>query len=118
MRTAISYLFALTVAFSTTAIQANETEDEDDGFSFSEKLEACAACHGESGDKPLLPEYPLLAGQYKGYLANALRQYRDGQRTNPIMALQVEILELTDGDIDAIASHFASKTGKLHSLAE
>ncbi len=88
-----------------------EEDDEDLSFTFEEKVASCAACHGENGDKPLAPEYPILAGQYPDYLAQALRQYRDGQRTNPIMAQQVEILELTDADMVKLGKHFAAKPG-------
>ena len=91
--------------------------DDDSGFSFDDKPAACAVCHGENGDKPLAPEYPILAGQYGDYLASALRDYRDGRRTNPIMTMQVEILELSDSDIERLASHFAGKTG-LTSLSQ
>lgn len=118
MRTVIIHALALALGAGATAIAEEHGAAENSGPSFEEKLTACAACHGENGDAPLTPEYPVLAGQYKSYLANALRQYRDGQRTNEIMALQVQILALSDADIDALASHFASKKSGLHSLAD
>lgn len=90
---------------------AEDDEDDDLSFTFEEKVASCAACHGENGDQPLAPEYPILAGQYPDYIAQALRQYRDGQRTNPIMAQQVEILELTDADMVKLGKHFAAKPG-------
>lgn len=116
MRMATLKFFTLFALFAAATVSADEPTA--DGTSFDEKLNACAACHGQNGDTPLAPEYPLLAGQYESYLANALRQYRDGQRTNPIMSLQMDILKLTDNDIDALASHFASQSSKLHSLAD
>ena len=103
----------VTAAFATDAAEA-----DDSGMSFDDKLAACTACHGENGAKPILPEYPVLAGQYESYLANSLRQYRDGQRTNEVMALQLEILELSDTDIDRLAAHFSSQESPLHSLAD
>ena len=45
----------------------------------------CQACHGLDG-KSILPEYPNLAGQHASYMEKALRDYRDGRRTNMIMA--------------------------------
>ena len=39
--------------------------------------QVCAACHGENGDKPLQPEYPILFGQHADYLAKALKDYID-----------------------------------------
>ena len=106
-------LFSLGI-LSVMPLQGFAEDDEDDedlSFTFEEKVASCAACHGENGDKPLAPEYPILAGQYPDYIAQALRQYRDGQRTNPIMAQQVEILELTDADMVKLGKHFAAKPG-------
>lgn len=90
---------------------AEDDEDDDLSFSYEDKLQSCAACHGENGDKPLAPDYPVLAGQYADYLAQALDAYRTGRRQHPIMNQQVEILGLTDEDIERLAAHFASKKG-------
>ena len=104
----LSILFSCVVA---SAAWASDEEADDSGFSFDDKLAACAACHGENGDKPLAPEYPILAGQYEDYLVAALKAYRDGRRSNPIMTMQVEILELSDSDIEKLAAHFSDKPG-------
>lgn len=89
---------------------ANE-EAAGDPAALEGKITACTACHGENGAKPIMPEYPILAGQYADYLATALRAYRDGRRTNPIMSGQVAALQLSDADIDAIAEHFSAQQG-------
>lgn len=102
-------LFALSLVCG--AVGATEAASEDSGLSFDDKLAACAACHGENGAKPILPEYPILAGQYADYLANALEAYRDGRRQNPIMSMQLEALQLSDADIEQLAAHFAANTG-------
>ena len=39
----------------------------------------CNACHGAKADKPLMPNYPKLAGQNAAYLQ---RQLRVGERTS------------------------------------
>lgn len=108
-------LKALGIAVALTA--ATQAAAADDGLSYEDKLAACAACHGENGDKPLAPDYPILAGQYADYLAAALEAYRSGRRDHPIMKMQVEALELTSADIKRLSAHFASKPG-LASLAE
>lgn len=74
--------------------------------------QVCAACHGENGDKPLQPEYPVLAGQHVDYLAKALRDYKSGARKNAIMAGQAQ--GLSAKDIDDVAAWFASQKGPLH----
>jgi len=53
------------------------------GKAISEKV--CAACHGVDGAKPIAPENPILAGQYRDYLVKALSDYKSGKRANPIM---------------------------------
>ncbi|NJO13438.1 MAG: cytochrome c4 [Gammaproteobacteria bacterium] len=46
----------------------------------------CASCHGADGAKPVAPENPILAGQYRDYLLRALQDYKSGKRKNPIMS--------------------------------
>lgn len=87
-----------------------------DALAFGNKLASCTACHGENGAKPILPEYPILAGQHPDFLAHALRDYRDGRRKNPIMVAQMQILQLTDAEIDQLAAHFAAQASPLSSL--
>ena len=81
------------------------------GMTYEEKLEACAACHGEHGDKPLAPDYPVLAGQYADYLEQALLAYRTGRRQHPIMNMQVEALGLTREDMHRMARYFSHQPG-------
>ncbi|MFT4564064.1 MAG: cytochrome c553 [Gammaproteobacteria bacterium] len=118
MKTVIPSVFALVAIFATFPIGANEPANSSAGGSIADKIDACAQCHGQNGDEPLAAEYPILANQYPSYLANSLRQYRDGQRNNPIMVMQFDLLKLTESDIEALSEHFGSKSSKLHSLAD
>ena len=68
----------------------------------------CQACHGVDG-KAITPEYPNLGGQYASYLEKALRDYRDGRRSNPIMAPMAA--NLSDQDIEDLAAWYASQEG-------
>lgn len=115
----MTHSFALCAVLSLGAAGNSQAEAEadDSGLSFDDKLQACAACHGENGDKPLAPDYPILAGQYATYLQEALRAYKSGRRQHPIMAMQVEALGLTESDISRLAAHYAAKDG-LKSLGE
>lgn len=81
------------------------------GLSFDDKLKACGACHGEKGDKPLAPDYPMLAGQHADYITQALKNYRDGRRTHPIMSMQVTALGLTDEDMRKLGEYFGAQQG-------
>lgn len=64
---------------------------------------ACQACHGLDGLSKL-PEAPNLAGQVEVYLVKALREYRDGTRSNAVM--NVVAKDLTDADIDNLAAYY------------
>jgi cytochrome c553 len=107
---------ALTALLVTGMALASDEEAAADALPFKDKLAACGACHGEHGAKPILPEYPILAGQHADFLARALRDYRDGYRANAIMAAQVQALQLSDRDIDRLADHFSRQASGLHSL--
>ncbi len=92
---------------------AEEAEDENQGLSFEAKLAACAACHGEDGNTPVLPQYPLLGGQYESYLVYSLQAYRAGRRVDAIMSPQIQVLDLTDKDIQRMAEFYADQGGLL-----
>lgn len=74
----------------------------------------CAACHGADGNSTAAM-YPRLAGQYHDYLAQALREYRSGDRQNAIMSGFAK--PLNDAEIDALSRYFAAMPSKLHDLS-
>ncbi len=77
------------------------------GVSF-DKAAACTACHGQNGIS-VNAMWPTLAGQHEDYLLNALKQYRDGSRKDPVMTAQAALL--TDQDLPKLAEYFASLEG-------
>ena len=108
---------AVVAALALTASLGTATaEDAGSGGNFEQKLAACGACHGGKGDKPLAPDYPILAGQRADYLTEALRHYRDGRRNNPIMGAQIQALQLTDDDMVKLGQYFSQQTGPLATL--
>jgi len=65
----------------------------------------CTWCHGETG----IGEFegmPVLTGQDPAYVAHALRAYREGTRTNPIMRSVVR--DLAPGEEQALADYYAA----------
>lgn len=78
-----------------------------------QKAQACAACHGANGISTS-DQFPILAGQYPDYIAQALHEYKDGQRKNPIMTGMAK--PLSDQDIADLAAYFSSLPGPLHML--
>lgn len=76
-----------------------------------QRAQTCAGCHGQKGASPIA-NYPIIAGQYRSYLVQALTAYRDGERQNAIMSGQVQ--GLTDAQIEALAGYYARKASPLH----
>ncbi len=79
----------------------------DSGTSF-EAAQTCVACHGQNGIS-LSPAWPTLAGQHEDYLVHALNQYRDGSRTDVVMASLAA--GLSDETVALLAAYFASLEG-------
>ena len=77
------------------------------------KAAACFACHGADGNA-VDPQYPRLAGQYNQYIQQVLHEYKDGERSNPIMKGMVATL--SDQDIEDVAAYFSSLPTKLDTL--
>lgn len=69
------------------------------------KAAICAGCHGPKGIS-LVPIYPNLAGQQEAYLVSQMKAFRDGTRTNAIMAPMAKML--SDADIDNLAAFYTS----------
>lgn len=69
------------------------------------KARMCAVCHGEFGIS-IPPDTPNLAGQPQNYLAEQLKAYRSGKRTNEVM--NVIAKPLTDAEISDLSAWFAS----------
>ena len=67
---------------------------------------ACAGCHGDQGVSSN-PAWPSLAGQDARYLANALKAYKDGSRTDATMKA-VAGHSLDERTINDLAGYYAS----------
>lgn len=80
------------------------------GVAAPDKATTCVACHGEGGIS-VTPMWPTLAGQHEDYLAYALRQYLNGERTDPVMSTQAQSLQLTEEDIRELAAYYAAQSG-------
>jgi len=73
------------------------------------QVASCAACHGELGqgvDAPMEPKPPILAGQHRDYLTQALYAYRNGRRKNAVMNGMAASLT-TDQDVAIAAAYFS-----------
>ncbi|CAN4279143.1 cytochrome c [Pseudoxanthomonas sp. LjRoot125] len=68
----------------------------------------CQGCHGIEGYKNAYPNFhvPRIGGQSADYLANALTEYRNGNRKHPTMQAQAQ--SFSDQDIADIAAFLST----------
>lgn len=79
------------------------------------KAETCGACHGADGNSAA-GNVPVLAGQLEGYLVKALKDYRTGKRSNPIMTGMAS--PLSEQDMVDIAAYYASQAKGLVTVSD
>lgn len=74
--------------------------------------ETCIGCHGVEGYFNVYPSYhvPKIGGQNAGYLAAALKAYRDGSRKHDTM--HANAVSLSDKAIEDISAYFQSRGSK------
>jgi cytochrome c553 len=73
----------------------------------------CVNCHGKDGIG-VTSAYPNLAGQHGDYLQQAIEEYKNGERKNPIMSTFV--VNLTPQDIAEVAEYYAGLKPGLKTL--
>ena len=100
---------ALALVVACAAFVATTTALAKDELGKKKADEACAACHGPEGDKPITPETPRLAGQQYAYLVQSLNAYRKGTRDNPVMSAMAK--PLTEKEIRDLAGYFSTQQG-------
>jgi cytochrome c553 len=100
---------ALALAVACAAFSATTAALAKDEAGKKKADEACAACHGPEGNKPITPETPRLAGQEYGYLVQSLTAYRKGTRDNAVMSAMAK--PLTEKEIRDLAGYFSTQQG-------
>ena len=70
------------------------------------KAAVCSACHGPNGNSTT-PDWPNLAGQSERYVSQQLKFFKEGKRTNPVMAPMAAAL--SDQDIADLAAYYAAQ---------
>lgn len=86
------------------AVMASSAAMAGDAAAGKAKSATCAGCHGPAGisNNPL---WPNLAGQKEAYLVKQMKAFRDGTRTDPMMAPMAK--PLTDEDIANLATYYS-----------
>jgi cytochrome c553 len=75
----------------------------------SEWVDRCERCHGIDGNSTD-PRFPMLAGQDRTYLANALQTYIGTTRSNTTMHAMSD--PLSAADIERIVEHYTTRQPK------
>ena len=71
------------------------------------KAVVCQACHGANGNSAN-PDWPSLAGIGADYIADQLKNFKDGKRNNPVM--MPNVANLTPEDMADLGAYFDSLT--------
>ncbi len=70
------------------------------------KAVVCQACHGANGNS-VNPEWPSLAGLGADYIAEQLKNFKEGKRANPIM--MPNAMALSADDMADLGAYFGSQ---------
>ena len=68
----------------------------------------CVSCHGVNGVS-ITTQFPHLAGQHADYLNETIRQYLEGERSDPSMMAFLNLL--TAEQLDELSEYYASQPG-------
>jgi cytochrome c553 len=68
------------------------------------KSARCVACHGAEGQG--IPPNPAIAGKPATEQVQALKDYKSGSRTNPVMKAMASALN--DQDMEDLSAYYAS----------
>ena len=92
---------------------SNETKPPEaktvEGQNFDNAIALCIGCHGIPGYKTAFPavyHVPKIAGQQPGYLLNALKAYKSGERSHPSM--RGIAATLSEEDMKKLADHYGT----------
>lgn len=96
-------------AAASTKVADNMGPISGDADAGKKKAVACGACHGADGNSSN-SMFPKLASQNEHYIVEQLRSFKDGSRSNAIMAGQVTSLSIKD--MHDIGAYFAKQDVK------
>lgn len=94
--------FAATIAGVIISTSAQPAGNPEAGAT---KAAVCAACHGPNGNSTN-PEWPSLAGLGADYIAEQLKNFKDGKRANAVMMPMAS--SLSPDDMADIGAYFNS----------
>ena len=89
------------------AVQEKKAPTTHQGQGLENALAMCIGCHGIPGYKTAFPDVyhvPRIAGQQPGYIINALKAYKSGERSHPSM--RGIAASLSEEDMKRLADYY------------
>jgi cytochrome c553 len=71
-----------------------------------ERLQLCAGCHNPDGNS-IIPENPKLSGLNAKYLARQLKDFKNGDRSSPIMSSIIPMVD--ESEFKPLAAYFSEQ---------
>jgi cytochrome c553 len=102
-----SYIGAILIGF--TSLMSFAVFAAGDSAAGKAKSALCAGCHGVDGNS-VNSVWPNLAGQHASYLVKQLKNFKSGERADPVM--QGMVAALSENDMADVAAYFASQKTK------
>lgn len=94
-------------AMVSGSIIGNSALPAGSGEAGAAKAIVCQACHGGNGNS-INPEWPSLAGLGADYIAEQLKNFKDGKRANPVM--MPNAMSLSAADMADLGAYFDGLT--------
>lgn len=96
---------SIMIAAGMSAVMISSSALAGDGAKlYAEKT--CTACHGKLGNKPLMPDYPKIAGQNQAYIEKQMLDIKSGARANGNSAAMNGVMVLVnEQEIKDIAAY-------------
>lgn len=98
-------ILAIMVAAASPSLVDAESPDGEALFN----QRTCFTCHGKDGKTPILPSYPLIAGQNEQYVLQQLRDIKSGARANGGSAAMAGVMHLVNDEEMLLLAEFISK---------
>jgi cytochrome c553 len=109
----IKQIFILALASAAGSALAQQKGDKpaaaEHGQGVKNAVAMCIGCHGIPGYKTAYPDVyhvPKIAGQQPGYIVNALKAYKSGERSHPSM--RGIAASLTEKDMADLAAYYGA----------
>jgi cytochrome c len=108
LKMAATILAAAGLCLSSPALASSETPETPDGETLF-NTRTCFTCHGKDGKTPILPDYPLIAGQNAPYVLQQLKDIKSGARTNGNTPAMRGVMHLVSDEEMVILADYISK---------